>query len=343
MRRRGSRAGAASRRAAARGPVPARERSGAPRRGPPGRPRVARRRGRRRPDQGWARRPPGSRPPGGRGGSQSESTSSAARLLCPSVPRLPSTIYPVRPSRDVLLVLALAALLLTIGLGAVALTDRDEGANAEAAREMLERAVLDHADARRGAALRQARLRLLAHGRRLCRARRRRDGRPAAVRGGGPPAGPACSTPSSAGRSGRRSRGGPRSCCSCRSSTSRSAAWRSPTRPWRSGRRPRRTSSCAGGSGRPPRGAGTRSPGSPPGSRCSRRARSGSSSRSEGSSRIWPSPGACARPGARRGRSAAWRSSSWSPRPGTSRCSGSTGGTTRRGRGARRSAGSSVP
>ncbi|MGH7358927.1 MAG: ArnT family glycosyltransferase, partial [Candidatus Rokuibacteriota bacterium] len=43
----------------------------------------------------------------------------------------------MRPSRDVLLVLALAALLLTIGLGAVALTDRDEGANAEAAREML--------------------------------------------------------------------------------------------------------------------------------------------------------------------------------------------------------------
>jgi 4-amino-4-deoxy-L-arabinose transferase-like glycosyltransferase len=36
------------------------------------------------------------------------------------------------------LILALAGLLLTVGLGAVALTDRDEGANAEAAREMLE-------------------------------------------------------------------------------------------------------------------------------------------------------------------------------------------------------------
>jgi 4-amino-4-deoxy-L-arabinose transferase-like glycosyltransferase len=38
-----------------------------------------------------------------------------------------------------LLVCALAGLLLLTGLGAVALTDRDEGANAEAAREMLER------------------------------------------------------------------------------------------------------------------------------------------------------------------------------------------------------------
>jgi 4-amino-4-deoxy-L-arabinose transferase-like glycosyltransferase len=44
----------------------------------------------------------------------------------------------VRPPRDALLVLALAGLLLFPGLGAVALTDRDEGANAEAAREMLE-------------------------------------------------------------------------------------------------------------------------------------------------------------------------------------------------------------
>ncbi len=43
----------------------------------------------------------------------------------------------MRPPRDALVVLALAGLLLTIGLGAVALTDRDEGANAEAAREML--------------------------------------------------------------------------------------------------------------------------------------------------------------------------------------------------------------
>ena len=45
----------------------------------------------------------------------------------------------MRPPRDALVVLALAGLLLTIGLGTVALTDRDEGANAEAAREMLER------------------------------------------------------------------------------------------------------------------------------------------------------------------------------------------------------------
>jgi 4-amino-4-deoxy-L-arabinose transferase-like glycosyltransferase len=44
----------------------------------------------------------------------------------------------VRPPRDALLVLALAGLLLLPGLGTVALTDRDEGANAEAAREMLE-------------------------------------------------------------------------------------------------------------------------------------------------------------------------------------------------------------
>jgi 4-amino-4-deoxy-L-arabinose transferase-like glycosyltransferase len=43
----------------------------------------------------------------------------------------------VRPPRDALLLLALAGLLLLPGLGAVALTDRDEGANAEAAREML--------------------------------------------------------------------------------------------------------------------------------------------------------------------------------------------------------------
>ena len=42
--------------------------------------------------------------------------------------------------RDALLLLALAGLLLLVGLGAVALTDRDEGANAEAAREMLEQA-----------------------------------------------------------------------------------------------------------------------------------------------------------------------------------------------------------
>ena len=44
----------------------------------------------------------------------------------------------MRPPRDALLLLALAGLLLLVGLGAVALTDRDEGANAEAAREMLE-------------------------------------------------------------------------------------------------------------------------------------------------------------------------------------------------------------
>ncbi len=44
----------------------------------------------------------------------------------------------MRPPRYALLVLALAGLLLLPGLGAVALTDRDEGANAEAAREMLE-------------------------------------------------------------------------------------------------------------------------------------------------------------------------------------------------------------
>ena len=45
----------------------------------------------------------------------------------------------MRPSRDALLLLALAGLLLLAGLGSVALTDRDEGANAEAAREMLAR------------------------------------------------------------------------------------------------------------------------------------------------------------------------------------------------------------
>jgi 4-amino-4-deoxy-L-arabinose transferase-like glycosyltransferase len=45
----------------------------------------------------------------------------------------------VCPSRDALLLLALAGLLLVVGLGSVALTDRDEGANAEAAREMLAR------------------------------------------------------------------------------------------------------------------------------------------------------------------------------------------------------------
>ena len=43
----------------------------------------------------------------------------------------------MRPPRDAWLVLALAAALLLVGLGTVALTDRDEGANAEAAREML--------------------------------------------------------------------------------------------------------------------------------------------------------------------------------------------------------------
>jgi 4-amino-4-deoxy-L-arabinose transferase-like glycosyltransferase len=43
----------------------------------------------------------------------------------------------VRPPRDALLLVALAGFLLLVGLGAVALTDRDEGANAEAAREML--------------------------------------------------------------------------------------------------------------------------------------------------------------------------------------------------------------
>ena len=63
----------------------------------------------------------------------------------------------MRPPRDALLLLALAGLLLLVGLGAVALTDRDEGANAEAAREMLEERVLDHAHPRRGAALREAR------------------------------------------------------------------------------------------------------------------------------------------------------------------------------------------
>lgn len=44
----------------------------------------------------------------------------------------------MRPTQDALLLLALTGLLLFTGLGAVALTDRDEGANAEAAREMLE-------------------------------------------------------------------------------------------------------------------------------------------------------------------------------------------------------------
>ncbi len=44
----------------------------------------------------------------------------------------------MRPPRDALLVCALAGLLLLPGLGTVALTDRDEGANAEAAREMQE-------------------------------------------------------------------------------------------------------------------------------------------------------------------------------------------------------------
>ena len=46
----------------------------------------------------------------------------------------------MRAPRDVLLLTALAGSLLLVGLGAVALTDRDEGANAEAAREMLEQA-----------------------------------------------------------------------------------------------------------------------------------------------------------------------------------------------------------
>lgn len=45
----------------------------------------------------------------------------------------------MRPSRDALLLVLLAGLLLLVGLGSVALTDRDEGANAEAAREMLTR------------------------------------------------------------------------------------------------------------------------------------------------------------------------------------------------------------
>ena len=40
--------------------------------------------------------------------------------------------------RDVLILLALASLLLLVGLGGLGLTDRDEGSNAEAAREMLE-------------------------------------------------------------------------------------------------------------------------------------------------------------------------------------------------------------
>jgi 4-amino-4-deoxy-L-arabinose transferase-like glycosyltransferase len=44
----------------------------------------------------------------------------------------------VRPPKDALILLALSAFVLFAGLGAVALTDRDEGANAEAAREMLE-------------------------------------------------------------------------------------------------------------------------------------------------------------------------------------------------------------
>ena len=46
----------------------------------------------------------------------------------------------MRAPRDVLLLTALAGSLLLVGLGAVALTDRDEGANAEVAREMLEQA-----------------------------------------------------------------------------------------------------------------------------------------------------------------------------------------------------------
>jgi 4-amino-4-deoxy-L-arabinose transferase-like glycosyltransferase len=45
----------------------------------------------------------------------------------------------VPPPRDAFFLLALAGLLLFAGLGATALTDRDEGANAVAAREMLER------------------------------------------------------------------------------------------------------------------------------------------------------------------------------------------------------------
>ncbi len=55
------------------------------------------------------------------------------------VSRLPGTIYPVPAPRDALLLGLLAGLLLFAGLGATALTDRDEGANAAAAREMLER------------------------------------------------------------------------------------------------------------------------------------------------------------------------------------------------------------
>jgi 4-amino-4-deoxy-L-arabinose transferase-like glycosyltransferase len=45
----------------------------------------------------------------------------------------------VRPAWHLALLALLAGLLLFVGLGATALTDRDEGSNAEAAREMLER------------------------------------------------------------------------------------------------------------------------------------------------------------------------------------------------------------
>ena len=110
---------------------------------------------------------------------------------------------------------------------------------------------------------------------------------------------------------------------------------------WRSGRPSPRTRSSAGGSGLPPAGAGTPSPGSRAGSPCSPRARSGSSCRSAESSRTSRSPEASARPGEKPGPFAVFCSSSWSPGPGTWRCSGCTGGTTRLGRAVKRSVASS--
>jgi 4-amino-4-deoxy-L-arabinose transferase-like glycosyltransferase len=73
-------------------------------------------------------------------------TSTRARTLSSRTPseapanRRPASEYNLRVTapRSVALLAALAAVLLVAGLGATALTDRDEGANAEAAREMHE-------------------------------------------------------------------------------------------------------------------------------------------------------------------------------------------------------------
>ena len=110
---------------------------------------------------------------------------------------------------------------------------------------------MDHPDARGGAALRQARPRLLAHGRRLHAPRGRRGGGAPPVRRGGPPprdgavrVRPLGVRPGRglARRAGAPPVGGVRA---------RSPGWRSPTRPSPSGRLSRRMPSCGAG-GRPP-------------------------------------------------------------------------------------------